>query len=81
MVYLGCFSGFPGAWYLGGTWEALLEPVGSVCSVVTPTLPRSLTLVTQFLPPPLFPRPTADGWPQPSLATFQVLSCCEPSGD
>lgn len=35
-MYLGCFSGFPGAWYLGGTWEVLLEPVGSVCSLVTP---------------------------------------------
>lgn len=68
-----------------GTWEEHGRHFWNLLALCAlwwhPTLPRSLTLVTQFLPPPLFPRPTADGWPQPSLATFQVLSCCEPSGD
>lgn len=47
----------PRAQCMEGAREVLLEPVGYVCCLCgpPPPLPRALTLVTQLLPPLLYP--------------------------
>lgn len=73
----------PRAQCMEGAREVLLEPVGYVCCLCGPPPPTSQSPYpcdTIVAPSPL-PGPTAQGWPQPRLATLRVLNFCEPSGD